>query len=73
MTRSLTTWRRRINLDIIYLEYTKAFDKVDVYILANWLKSKGITGKIGRWNPKTGSKIGANMLLLMENYLHLPE
>jgi hypothetical protein len=37
------------NLDVVYLDYAKAFDKVDLNILARRLKSKGITGQIGQW------------------------
>ena len=37
------------NIDVIYLDYSKAFDVVDHHILLRKLKSKGITGKIGIW------------------------
>ena len=37
------------NIDVIYLDYSKAFDVVDHHILLRKLKSSGITGKIGFW------------------------
>ena len=37
------------NVDVIYLAFTKAFDKVDHGILLNKLKNIGINGKIGVW------------------------
>jgi len=37
------------NIDVIYLDFAKAFDKVDHGILAHKLKSLGISGKIGVW------------------------
>ena len=37
------------NCDVIYLDYAKAFDKVDIGILMERLRQKGISGKIGRW------------------------
>ena len=37
------------NVDVIYLDFTKAFDKVDHGILLNKLKKNGINGKIGVW------------------------
>ena len=37
------------NVDSIYLDFLKAFDKVDIGILLNKVKSMGITGKLGRW------------------------
>ena len=37
------------NVDIIYLDYKKAFDVVDHHILLRKLKSRGITGNIGKW------------------------
>ena len=35
------------NVDVIYLDFAKAFDKVDHGILLNKLKKIGINGKIG--------------------------
>ena len=37
------------NVDVVYLDFKKAFDKVDHGILLHKLKKLGITGKIGRW------------------------
>ena len=37
------------NVDVIYLDFAKAFDKVDHDILLNKLKKVGISGKIGVW------------------------
>ena len=37
------------NVNVIYLDFSKAFDKVDHGILLNKLKKIGINGKIGVW------------------------
>ena len=37
------------NVDVIYLDFAKAFDTVDHGILLNKLKKIGINGKIGVW------------------------
>ena len=37
------------NVDVIYLDFAKAFDNVDHGILLNKLKKIGIKGKIGVW------------------------
>jgi len=37
------------NIDVIYLDFAKAFDKVDHGILCHKLKSLGIGGKLGSW------------------------
>ena len=37
------------NVDVIYLDFTKAFDKVDNGKLLNKLKKIGINGNIGVW------------------------
>ena len=37
------------NVDMIYLDFSKAFDKCDYGILLKKLKSLGIKGRIGRW------------------------
>ena len=37
------------NVDVIYLDFAKAFDKVDDGIVLNKLKKIGINGKIGVW------------------------
>ena len=36
-------------VDVIYLDFAKAFDKVDIGIILRKLKSLGIGGKLGRW------------------------
>ena len=35
--------------DVVYLDFAKAFDKVDIGITLRKLKSLGIQGEIGRW------------------------
>ena len=37
------------NIDSIYLDFSKAYDKVDHGILVHKLRALGITGKMGRW------------------------
>ena len=37
------------NVDVVYLDFSKAFDKVDHGILLHEMKRLGIGGKIGRW------------------------
>ena len=37
------------NVDVVYLDFAKAFDKVDHGILLHKIKSIGVTGKIGKW------------------------
>ena len=37
------------NVDIIYLDFAKAFDKCDLGILLHKVRKVGITGKLGRW------------------------
>ena len=36
-------------VDVVYLDFTKAFDKVDIGITLRKMKSLGIQGEIGRW------------------------
>ena len=36
-------------IDMIYLDFSKAFDKVDFGILFHEMKDMGITGKLGKW------------------------
>ena len=36
-------------VDMIYLDFSKAFDKVDHGVLLHKLKDLGITGKLGIW------------------------
>ncbi len=51
-------------IDMIYLDFAKAFDKVDHHILFHKLKSLGITGKLGIWL--------ANFLLDRTQYVQIP-
>ena len=44
--RILEKWE---NVDAIYLDFIKAFDKVDIGILLRKAKALGITGKLGSW------------------------
>ena len=37
------------NADAVYLDFSKAFDKVDKGILLRKLKAAGVTGKLGKW------------------------
>ena len=37
------------NVDVIYLDFAKAFDKLDFNITLQKLKQLGVDGKIGRW------------------------
>ena len=37
------------NVDSIYLDFSKAFDKCDINLLLQKIKILGITGKIGKW------------------------
>ena len=37
------------NIDVVYLDFSKAFDKLDFDITLNKLRSIGITGKLLRW------------------------
>ena len=37
------------NIDVVFLDFEKAFDKVDHGILSHKLKTLGITGKLGVW------------------------
>ena len=37
------------NVDVVYLDFAKAFDKVDHGILCHKLKELGISGKLGIW------------------------
>ena len=40
---------KKCNIDIIMLDYSKAFDKINISILLQKLKKLGVGGKIGRW------------------------
>jgi hypothetical protein len=37
------------NVDVVYLDFSKAFDKVDHGILLHKMKSLGVSGALGRW------------------------
>ena len=37
------------NVDVIYLDFSKAFDKVDFLVILRKIKHLGITGNIGKW------------------------
>ena len=37
------------NVDVIYIDFAKAFDKVDFMVTLQKLKDLGITGNLGRW------------------------
>ena len=45
----IRAWEENKATDTIYLDFAKAFDKVDHNILCHKLKRLGITGKIGIW------------------------
>ena len=45
----LNTVSNSSNADVVYLDYSKAFDKVDHHILLQKLERIGITGKLYRW------------------------
>merc|ERR1712215_393203 len=37
------------NVDVIYLDFSKAFDKVDFLVTFHKIKHLGITGRLGKW------------------------
>ena len=37
------------NVDAIYIDFAKAFDKADHGMLLHKIKSQGVKGKMGRW------------------------
>ena len=45
----LTRLENGFNVDVVYLDFAKAFDKLDFNITLSKLKALGISGKIGRW------------------------
>ena len=45
----LKALENKFNIDVIYLDFAKAFDKVDHSLLLKKLKSFGITGKLHNW------------------------
>ena len=40
---------KKTNVDVVYLDFSKAFDKVDHSIVLTKFKKLGITGKIYNW------------------------
>merc|ERR1712105_76335 len=46
---AIRNWEDGKATDTIYLDFAKAFDKVDHDILCHKLKALGITGKVGVW------------------------
>ena len=48
----IDAYENKENIDIIMLDYSKAFDKINVSILLNKLKKLGIGGNIGKWIAK---------------------
>ena len=51
-------------IDMIYLDFAKAFDKVDHGVLLHKLKSMGITGDLGYWL--------LNFLSDRKHFVHMP-
>ena len=45
----LSSLEEGFNVDSIYLDFSKAFDKVDIGILCHKMKSLGITGTLAKW------------------------
>ena len=45
----IRTWEEGRVTDTIYLDFAKAFDKVDHDILCHKIRQLGITGKVGHW------------------------
>merc|ERR1712002_68126 len=64
---AIRNWEEGKATDTIYLDFAKAFDKVDHDILCHKLKALGITGKVGIWIKEflTGrhQRVSANGLL----------
>lgn len=48
-THLLESIKAGVNTDVIYLNFEKAFDKVDHGALLHKMRNLGITGNIGRW------------------------
>ncbi|KAK3881506.1 hypothetical protein Pcinc_014051 [Petrolisthes cinctipes] len=48
-THLLESIEAGLNSDVIYLDFEKAFDKVDHGVLLHKMRNLGITGNIGRW------------------------
>ena len=49
LDRILSLIEEGANVDVIYLDFAKAFDKVDHSVLLHKLKCFGIQGSVGRW------------------------
>ena len=45
----LNLMEQGLNVDVIYVDFAKAFDKVDFMVTLQKLKGLGITGKVGKW------------------------
>ena len=43
----LDTIEKRINMDVIYLDFSKAFDRVDHSVLLSKIRALGIQGNLG--------------------------
>ena len=46
---SIIESNKNANVDVVYIDFAKAFDKVDIDILLNKVSKLGIGGKLGRW------------------------
>ena len=62
------------NVDIIYLDFTKAFNKVDLGLLMEKLRSLGISGLLGAWLGRfvmsRRQRVGSGMLSLAGRRLY---
>ena len=38
-----------VHVDVVYIDFAKAFDKVDFVVTLKKLKGLGISGKVGKW------------------------
>ena len=47
--RILSDMEEGTNVDIVYIDFAKPFDKVDFKILLTKISQLGIGGKLGRW------------------------
>ena len=56
--------------DVVYLDFAKAFDSVDIFILSQEMKKIGISGKAGVWIYNFLS--GRNQQILADNQLSSP-
>ena len=67
MEEAIRNWEEGKATDTIYLDFAKAFDKVDHDIICHKLRALGITGKVGVWIKEflTGryQRVSANGLL----------